>query len=367
MHHIAETGSSISRLTTRSRSRRTYISPFLFSLIAICVNPLRFFSVLKVGNAGRVVISAKTIEAWLDHNVEAKRPVMARLAAALQKKALVAAAAAAAEPSPEEAGAVDAGASLPQETRFGPSERQLEPQQQQQQQQLTPMGLLEPEASPPSSLSGAMPAPAPTSAPSLPRTDQGGSGETPGHEAEERKGGGEASNDRDDLGSSSQKEGRRESGEARPPASTATKPTSTSTRSTVPRELRSAVPKGGMSRIRIGGNSRSGDSSGSDSGSAASGATGRGVAGGGAAGGGVRRASTSSTSTSSIVSSSVSSSSLDGVVAPSRIVMPSGRGVRAAGTRASPESGRPRRRRSMAQAEASAAAVEGAGRVVNPG
>ncbi|CBJ28259.1 conserved unknown protein [Ectocarpus siliculosus] len=51
-------------------------------------------SATEVGNTGRVVVSAKTIEAWLDHNVEAKRPVMARLAAALQKKASVAAAAA---------------------------------------------------------------------------------------------------------------------------------------------------------------------------------------------------------------------------------------------------------------------------------
>lgn len=44
-------------------------------------------SLRQVGNAGRVIVKAEAIETWLDHNVEAKRPVMARLAAALQKKA----------------------------------------------------------------------------------------------------------------------------------------------------------------------------------------------------------------------------------------------------------------------------------------
>lgn len=41
----------------------------------------------QVGNTGRVVVPAEAIEAWLEHNMEAKRPVMARLAAALKQKA----------------------------------------------------------------------------------------------------------------------------------------------------------------------------------------------------------------------------------------------------------------------------------------
>ena len=41
----------------------------------------------QVGNAGRVVVGAVAIKAWLDHNMEAKRPAMARLAAALDKRA----------------------------------------------------------------------------------------------------------------------------------------------------------------------------------------------------------------------------------------------------------------------------------------
>ncbi|CAM9746808.1 unnamed protein product [Ectocarpus sp. 12 AP-2014] len=297
---------------------------------------------------------------------------MARLAAALQKKASVAAAAAE-EPRPEVAGALDAGAPPPQETQFGPSKRQLESQQQpQQQEQLTGPGLLEPQASPPSSLSGAMPSPAPPLAPSLTKTDQGGSGDVHGHKAREKGGGGSAANDRGVLGSS-EEEGRWKSGEARPAtASTTTKPTPSSTRPTVPRELRSAVSKGG--RIRNGGKSSSSNSGGGGSGSAASGATGRGGADGGAASGGVSRESSNKSSNSSGSSSSAisgsssisgsrsgSSGGTDGVVAPSRIVMPSGRGVRAAGTRSSPESGRPRRRRSMAQAEAGAADVERVG------
>ncbi|CAM9414557.1 unnamed protein product, partial [Ectocarpus sp. 12 AP-2014] len=270
-------------------------------------------SATEVGNTGRVVVAAKTIEAWLDHNVEAKRPVMARLAAALQKKASVAAAAAE-EPRPEVAGAVDAGASPPEETQFGPSKRKLEPrqqqpqpQQQQQQQQLTPPCLLEPQASPPSSLSGALPAPAPPSAPSLTKTDQGGSGDVLGHEAREKGGGSSAANDRGILGSSEQ-EGRWKSGEARPAtASTTTKPTPTSTRYTVPRELRSAVRKGG--RIRNGGKNTSSNSGGGGSGSAASGATGRGGADSGAASGEVTRENSNKSSEKSRNSSSSSSRS----------------------------------------------------------
>lgn len=41
----------------------------------------------QVGNPGRVVIGASAIKAWLDHNMEAKRPVMAKLAAVLERKA----------------------------------------------------------------------------------------------------------------------------------------------------------------------------------------------------------------------------------------------------------------------------------------
>lgn len=41
----------------------------------------------QVGNPGRVVIKACAIKAWLDHNMEAKRPVMAKLASVLERKA----------------------------------------------------------------------------------------------------------------------------------------------------------------------------------------------------------------------------------------------------------------------------------------
>ena len=41
----------------------------------------------QVGNAGRVVVGAPAIRAWLDFNKEGKRPVMARLAAVLERKA----------------------------------------------------------------------------------------------------------------------------------------------------------------------------------------------------------------------------------------------------------------------------------------
>lgn len=273
-------------------------------------------SPLQVGNTGRVVVSAKAIEAWLDHNMEAKRPVMARLAAALQKKA--------AKTATCSSGADETLTVLPLQsspTEAGPSgdgRRKIE-----REQAVLPSTVV------PSHSAGA----------GVAVGDGGGEG---------RGGGGEA-----------------------PPAR---KPIAASA---IPREIRSTFSRGGGGRSRrsSSGGGRSGNGIGGGSAFDSVGIDGvssdRDPAdeSGTVPRGGTQKGSSTSTSSnrqksengsssgssslSSIGSVSSASSSTSNSVAASRIVLPAGRSVRAAGSRASPESGRPRKRRSMAQAEAS--------------
>eukprot|EP00903_Cladosiphon_okamuranus_P011015 g10404.t1 len=252
-------------------------------------------SATEVGNTGRVVVPAKAIEAWLDHNVEAKRPVMARLAAALQPRRPVARLAAALllqkKAASKAAAAVNGGVA-------GDAED----------------------------------------------SDAGFAGAPPvAHRPQQVGEGGEENKDKDE-GESGGRDPEKipfavTGGRARSSSSSSASASGRSRSGGSATEGRSASP--GSSSSSSSNTNRTGSTS-----SVSSSAT--------RSSGSSAASATSAFSKRAATTTTTTTTSIGGPSAPSRIVMPPGSSVRAAGTRASPESGRPRKRRVIAVTNAEA-------------